>query len=517
MLSKIRNTSNDVFFFLLLKVTFTEHNNIYIMKRIIVLALSLFVGVLTAQEFPTGLEFSEEKYNEIPKSAPILTRSFTSLPSKYSLKAYSPTPKSQGRQPSCVGWASGYGARTISYAIKKNWKNNKVKINSNTFSPSFVYNQIKFKGDVNCKRGSYIADAMRLIKTYGILKFSQFSYDQSNCTKKPNSYGLSNAKVNTIEGYERLSKWGDQSRTFIRKIKKAISSKNPVVIGMKIHKSFYRAKGVWRPTGPTDQSLGGHAMVVVGYDDNKYGGAFEILNSWGTAWGNGGYIWVPYDTFKRQTNSTFVMVENASTPNITNDKKVINKISGEIKLTLSDGYNMYPSLSDKATRNFNIVKATKGEKIKATYEIKKAYPSGTQFRIYMKSAQRGYVYLIGYGGYDKSVNQLYPFDNYSPFFNYTNSEIAIPNEDYFIEFDNKPGQDILCVLYSKERLNINDIINKAKTGSGDFVANVKSAFRYKMFNGKNIQFENNRIAFKASSSLNSAKVVPIFISVNHTK
>ncbi len=496
------------------------------MKKIAFLLMVFFVSLLYAQEYPTGLEFNKDKYEEIPESAPILTRSFTSLPSSYSLKGYTPTPKSQGSQPSCVGWASGYGARTISYAIRNNWKNNRVTIDQNTFSPSFVYNQIKFKGDIYCKRGSYIADAMKLIKNYGILKFNQFSYDPKNCTKKPSSYALRNAKYNSIEGFERLSKWGDQSNSFIRKIKKAISNKNPVVIGMKIHKSFYRVKGVWRPQGVSDTSLGGHAMVVIGYDDNKYGGAFEILNSWGSAWGNNGFIWVPYDTFKRQTNSTFVMMEklgsndnnNNNNNNNNNDRKkptVVTKssISGEIKLRLSSGYNMIPTLSNQATRNFNIVKAAKP--IKATYEIKKPYSSGTQFRIYLKSKQRGYVYLIGYGGYDKSVNKLYPFSNYSPFFNYTNSEIAIPSEDYFIEFDNKPGQDVLCVLYSKERLDINNIISKAKYGSGDFVSRVKSALKYKMFKGSDITFERNKIAFSASSTSASAKVIPIFIAVNH--
>lgn len=492
------------------------------MKKLAFLLVLLVAGYVHAQDvnFNTGLELSEEKYNEVPLSAPILTRSFSALPPSYSLKAYAPTPKSQGRQPSCVGWASGYGARTISYAIRNNWKNNISTINRNTFSPSFVYNQIKFKGDNFCKRGSYIADAMKLIKNNGILKLNEFSYSDKTCTKKPSSFALRNAKSNTIEGFERLSTWGDQSNSFIRKIKKAISNKNPVVFGMKLTSNFFRTKGVYNPGGNPG---GGHAMVVIGYDDSKYGGAFEILNSWGNAWGNGGYIWVRYNDFKKYTRSAFVMIESLDppkpvTPNINvkkDDKPIVtsNTMSGEIKLRLSSGYNMLPSLAKQATRNFTIVKADKP--IKATYEIKQPYKSGTQFRIYLNSKQRGYVYLIGYGGYDKSVNQLYPFDNYSPFFNYTNSEIAIPNEDYYIEFDNKPGKDILCVLYSRERLDINSIIQKAKTGSGDFVANVKSALRYKMFKGSDITFQRNKIAFSAKSTNKSAKVIPIFIAVNH--
>lgn len=57
---------------------------------------------------------------------------------------------------------------------------------------------------------------------------------------------------------------------------------------------------------------GGHMMTIVGYDDNicvsgNYSypsdstllsncerGAFKVANSWGTGWGNGGYIWIPY-------------------------------------------------------------------------------------------------------------------------------------------------------------------------------------------------------------------------------
>ena len=59
-------------------------------------------------------------------------------------------------------------------------------------------------------------------------------------------------------------------------------------------------------------SSGGHALTIVGYDDNIWvsnnhvqpnentplynceRGAFKVANSWRTDWGNGGYIWVPY-------------------------------------------------------------------------------------------------------------------------------------------------------------------------------------------------------------------------------
>ena len=475
-------------------------------KCVFILFIFFHSAYVSAQEFVTGLEFSKDKYEEVTETIPLITRSVTSVPRNYSIKAYSPTPGNQGMQPSCVGWASGYGARTIAKAIQNNWKYNTSKINQNTYSPSFVYNLIKFKGDDNCKRGSYIADAMKLLNTYGVLTLKEFGYNSTTCKTKPSEAGLQKAKNNTILTYERLAKW-DNPYNLVGKVKKAIANKNPVVIGMQVSSSFYKARGVWN--GIHTSKPGGHAMVVVGYDDDKYGGAFEILNSWGTNWGNKGFIWVRYNDFKKNTRTAYVLIDKNKKKN-TNVNTNYNSLAGELTLKLSNGKQMKPILSNEASRNFNIVKASK-----TTYKIDRSYSSGTQFRIYLKSKQRGYVYLIGYGSSDNSVNKLYPFDNFSDYFNYTNSEIALPNEDYFIEFDSNPGRDILCVLYSKEKLNINSIVRSAKYGSGDFVSRIKKALQYKMYKGNAVSFEKNNIAFTAKSSNKNSKVVPIFIEMSH--
>ncbi|MEO0080894.1 MAG: T9SS type A sorting domain-containing protein, partial [candidate division WOR-3 bacterium] len=43
---------------------------------------------------------------------------------------------------------------------------------------------------------------------------------------------------------------------------------------------------------------GGHAVTIVGYDDNRSTrdgyGAFKLVNSWGTGWGASGYFWMSY-------------------------------------------------------------------------------------------------------------------------------------------------------------------------------------------------------------------------------
>lgn len=56
---------------------------------------------------------------------------------------------------------------------------------------------------------------------------------------------------------------------------------------------------------PTEKAVWGHAIVAVGYDDNKKirntqcneqtVGALLFRNSWGTGWGDKGYGWLPYE------------------------------------------------------------------------------------------------------------------------------------------------------------------------------------------------------------------------------
>jgi C1A family cysteine protease len=58
--------------------------------------------------------------------------------------------------------------------------------------------------------------------------------------------------------------------------------------------------------------VGGHSILIVGYDDNKVSenprdgntktGCFLIRNSWGTSWGDHGYGWFPYEYFLDKYN-----------------------------------------------------------------------------------------------------------------------------------------------------------------------------------------------------------------------
>ena len=89
-------------------------------------------------------------------------------------------------------------------------------------------------------------------------------------------------------------------------MKTVINSGKPVVIGFAVYDSFesdvVTATGIVpMPDINTETLLGGHAVVVVGFDDSK--SAFLCANSWGTSWGcrqpsgtttTRGFFYLPY-------------------------------------------------------------------------------------------------------------------------------------------------------------------------------------------------------------------------------
>jgi hypothetical protein len=77
----------------------------------------------------------------------------------------------------------------------------------------------------------------------------------------------------------------------------AIRAGHPVVIGTDLTASF-RSVGTTGRVSSTGSIVGGHAMTVVGFqNDPDYtgGGYLLIKNSWGTKWGDLGYARMPYD------------------------------------------------------------------------------------------------------------------------------------------------------------------------------------------------------------------------------
>jgi hypothetical protein len=75
---------------------------------------------------------------------------------------------------------------------------------------------------------------------------------------------------------------------------------------------------MWAQSALREKYLGGHAMSIIGWDDNKITqagrGAFIVRNSWGNDWCEEGYTWYPYDDL---VSADEAAAENASEyPNV---------------------------------------------------------------------------------------------------------------------------------------------------------------------------------------------------------
>jgi len=98
----------------------------------------------------------------------------------------------------------------------------------------------------------------------------------------------------------------------LHRIKTNLAAGLPAVFGFYLFASIAAAArtGEVPVPGPSDQGIGGHAVVAVGYDDARViagangepgtTGALRIRSSWGAAWGDGGYGWLPYDYVLRE-------------------------------------------------------------------------------------------------------------------------------------------------------------------------------------------------------------------------
>lgn len=66
----------------------------------------------------------------------------------------------------------------------------------------------------------------------------------------------------------------------------------------------YENGGSWTFVGPSGGGLS-HAMLIVGYDDNRNGGSFKVKNSWGVNWGDEGYCWITYASMQNDASNAY--------------------------------------------------------------------------------------------------------------------------------------------------------------------------------------------------------------------
>jgi C1A family cysteine protease len=152
---------------------------------------------------------------------------------------------------------------------------------------------------INTDSGAYLSDGIKSLSNYGVCLETKWPYIIRKFKDKP-----------TTDCYIQASSYKAlQFKNINEKIvdlKTILAAGFPVVCGIAIFKSFESSvvtkTGVVPMPKLNEALLGGHAILLCGYDDVKK--SFLFRNSWGTGWGIKGYGYLPYEFIEKLDWST---------------------------------------------------------------------------------------------------------------------------------------------------------------------------------------------------------------------
>lgn len=202
--------------------------------------------------------------------------------------------RDQGQYGTCVGQAA---------SGVKDWQETKQYKREVKTSPLFVYSECKKLDGIPDTEGTYPRVAMKVLKDFGVCKEGTFPYSLMKGKIPPDAtdHARNEAKEFIVNAYA-------QAQT-LAEVKQALMREGPVLGALLVASSFMEPEQGFVPM-PEGYIMGGHAIVVTGWDDNlkhtyrrsfagktTFQGFLRVRNSWGTSWGDGGYCWVPYEFF----------------------------------------------------------------------------------------------------------------------------------------------------------------------------------------------------------------------------
>jgi len=433
---------------------------------------------------PSGYDFNKDTFNKASIYEELSDdNNKNPLPEAVSLLRFAPAPGDQGKQGSCVAWSSAYAAQTILFAASTHEDPNRM-----AFSPSYLYNQIKLD---NCE-GSYIQRAMETMQRNGGVPISAYPYNDQDCEREPGTADVSYGRQHAIHGFTRLTNENEEIN--IRAIKEHLAKDVPVVIGMLVGQSFMQdmmGKELWEPTGgdASQMGMGGHALCVIGYDDRKFGGAFQIMNSWTADWGIKGIAWIRYGDFHDYVREAYGLDPIPQRSDVAN-----------IPLECTIG------LVNNADKNY--IKLRPGTN--NYFETAGTISAGTRFKMEIKNETECYIYIFGEET-DGSSYVLFPYlkkgetvSKHSPYCGITGYRLFPKGQS--MEADTIGTKDQIAVIVSKEAIDYN-AMNKAISESHqkEYVDKLNEAI--KDIQISSVRFDGTgegNVHFKVASNTNKA-------------
>ncbi|MCX5834725.1 MAG: cysteine protease [Deltaproteobacteria bacterium] len=221
------------------------------------------------------------------------------VPEKVDLRSWCSPIEDQGELGSCTAQA---GVGVIEYFEKRAF--GKHMNASRLFLYKVTRNLLKWTGDT----GAFLRTTMGALILFGVPPEKYWPYQIVDFEKEPPAFCYAYAQNYQVISYYRFDPSGTSKEELLKRIKTNLAGGLPSMFGFTIYDSISQAEKNGRIPfpAPGEKVLGGHAVVAAGYDDRMKiknsepggkttTGALLIRNSWGKAWGEQGYGWLPYD------------------------------------------------------------------------------------------------------------------------------------------------------------------------------------------------------------------------------
>ncbi len=510
-----------------------------------ILIFSLFFllpGLYGQAPYATGLILDDEEYDGLSHTSKNIQISTgqKSISRKIDLSPFCPEIRHQGEIASCVGWSAGYGAMTIERAIKNNWTDKK-KISEKANSALFIYNQII---EDNCNMGLTMPQALGLLQEKGNCLARDFDKDPNDCPREVPGHLFEKAAAYKIQDYIPLFEKDAPSEEKIRNTKLVLAQKKPVIVGMKILSNFYNiSEGVssWFPTIGDTNYAGGHAMVVVGYDDDRFDrpgrsvpddmkGAFKLMNSWGKNWGERGYIWIRYAHFAEYCRHAYAIMLADGQPidfnlDMTPEEKVAEEEATTSQLRSLKGAFGFRQFTGKIVDGAPVFVEAGVQLMDHQYTLTGSQQTGDIFQLYVQSGfDNGYIYVFSVDAIGKAeihfpkseaYNEAFKGQNESALLLSSGSLLTIPSQNSGLKLTH-PGKDHLVVLFSTQKIKpkyieyLCDQLSQHKDRLKGRLLELLDKFMVPL---PDITYERAQMGFDISTR-SDGKIVPIVLTVN---
>jgi C1A family cysteine protease len=251
-------------------------------------------------DYPDFRDYTVESEQVLPilKKAKLL-QTARKVPEKVDLRSWCSPIEDQGELGSCTAHA---GVGIVEYFEKKAF--GKHLNASRLFLYRVTRNLLNWTGDT----GAFLRTTMGALVLFGVPPEKYWPYQTADFEKEPPAFCYAYAQNYQAISYYRLDPPGTSKEELLKRIKTNLAGGLPSMFGFTVYDCISQADKNGRIPfpAPGEKLLGGHAVVAVGYDDRMKiknsepggtatTGALLLRNSWGKAWGEEGYGWLPYD------------------------------------------------------------------------------------------------------------------------------------------------------------------------------------------------------------------------------